>query len=123
MEAQDAQLPETLVKELAFIDHQLAANYFVAGGGVPAEVDAPDEILLLLVELERQVDDFLFFVDFRVRLWSEIDESVFAVDLAVGLQGLANLFSGKNVALLEGESALQRIDLEGQSLVRIGADD
>jgi len=47
---------------------------FVAGGGVPAEVDAPDEILLLFVKLERQVDDFLFFVDFRVRLGSEIDE-------------------------------------------------
>src|SRR2546430_3546857 len=85
-------------------DLQFAANYFVAGGGVPAEVDAPDEILLLFVELQRQVDDFLIFVDFRVRLGSEIDESVFAVNFAVGFQGLANFFSGENVALFKRES-------------------
>ena len=111
IEAQDAELPEAFVEELAFIDHQLAANYFVAGGGVPAEVDAPDEILLLFVELQRQVDDFLIFVDFRVRLGSEIDESVFAVNFAVGLQGFADFFGREDVALFEGEGALQSIDL------------
>src|SRR6266404_1958003 len=101
IEAEDAHLPQSLVEELAFINRQFAANYFVAGGGVPAEVDAPDEILLLFVELQRQVDDFLIFVDFRVRLGSEIDESVFAVNFAVGFQGLANFFSGENVALFK----------------------
>jgi len=68
------------------------------------------------VELQRQVDDFLFFVDFRVRLGSEIDESVFAVDLAVGLQGLANFFSGEDVALFEGESAFSASTLRDRAL-------
>src|SRR5260370_34002280 len=114
---------QMLVEELQSIKNELASNYFVARCSVSAEVDAPDEILLLLVELHRQVDDFLFFVDFRVRLGSEIDESVFAVNFPVGLQGLANFLSGKDVALFERESAFQRINLEGQGLVWIGADD
>src|SRR6266436_5760324 len=123
IEAQDAELPETFVEELAFIDHQLAANDFVARGSVAAKVDAPDEILLLLIKPQRQVDDFVGIVDFGVRLGSEVDESVFAVNFAVGLQGLAHFFGREDVALLEGKSALQRVDLQRQGLVRIGADD
>src|SRR5947208_1168779 len=123
IEAEDTELPEALVEELAFIDHQLAANDLVARGGVAAEVDAADEILLLLVKLHGEVDDFLFFVDFGVRLGSEVDESVFAVNFAVGLESLANFFSGEDVALFERESGLEGIDLEGQGFVRVGTDD
>src|SRR5205823_4998117 len=123
IEAEDTELPEALVEELAFIDHQLAANDLVARGGVAAEVDAADEILLLLVKLHGEVDDFLFFVDFGVRLGSEVDESVFAVNFAVGLEGLANFFGGEDVALFKRESGLEGIDIEVQGLVRIGTDD
>src|SRR5256885_7331975 len=123
IEAEDTELPKALVEELAFIDHQLAANDLVTRGGVAAEVNAPDEILLLLVKLHGEVDDFLFFVDFGVRLGSEVDESVFAVNFAVGLEGLADFFGGEDVALFKRESGLEGIDLEGQGFVRIGTDD
>src|SRR5260370_56544 len=112
-----------IVEELAFINEQFAPNDLVAGGSVAAEVDAADEILLLLVEAQREIDDFVGVVDFGVRLGSEIDETVFAVNLAVGLECFANFFSGEDVSLFEGESALERINLEGQGFVRIGAYD
>ncbi len=101
----------------------MAPDDFVARGGVAAKVDATDKILLLLVELERQVDDFLCFVDVHLRLWGEVDKSIFAVDLAVLLQGFADLFGGEDVAFLERKSAFQCVDLERQGLVRISADD
>src|SRR5260370_4299471 len=122
VEAQDAELPETLVEELAFIDHQLSANDFVARGGVAAEVDAPDEILLLLVKPHGEINDLIGVIDFRVRLGREIDETVFTVDFAVGFESLANFFSVADVALFEGERALQLADLVGQGFFRIRTD-
>src|SRR5260370_32388557 len=122
VKAEDADFPQALIEQLAFVNQQLTADHFVARGGVAGEIDAPDEILLLLVKFHRQVDDFLLFIDFRVRLGSEIDESVFTVNLAVILQVLADLFRREDVPLLERKSALQRVNLEGQGLVRIGAD-
>ena len=50
VEAQDAQFPKALVEELTFINHQIAADDFVARGGVSAEIDAAHVILFLLVE-------------------------------------------------------------------------
>src|SRR4029077_15270111 len=38
IQAQDAQLPRTLVEQLSFVDQQLAANNLVARGGVAGEV-------------------------------------------------------------------------------------
>src|SRR6266853_1602257 len=122
IEAQDAELPETLIEELALVDHQLAADDLVARGGVAAEVDAADEILFLLVEPQRQVDDFIDVVNFGVRLGSEVDESIFAVNFPVGFQSLANFFRGEDIALFERECGLQRVHLKGQRFVRIGAD-
>src|SRR5258708_10450015 len=123
IEAQDAEFPQALVEELAFVNHQLAPDDFVARGGVAAKVDTTDKILLLLVELERQIDDFLCFVDVHLRLRREVDKSIFAVDLAVLLEGFADLFGGEDVAFFERESALEGVDLERQGLVRISADD
>src|SRR2546430_290954 len=123
IEAQDSKFPETLVEELALGNHKLAANDFVARSGVAAKVDAANKILLLFVEAQGQVNDLGGIVDFSIGLGGEIDESIFAVDFAVSLEGLADLFRGEDVALLEGESALQGIDLQRQGLVWIRADD
>src|SRR5207302_777084 len=87
IEAKDAELPQALVEELAFINHQFAANDFVAGGGVAAEVDAVDVVLFLFVEAERQVDDLVGIVYFGVRLRREINEAVLAINLAVAPSG------------------------------------
>src|SRR5207249_7167291 len=76
-----AQLPQALVEELAFVDHQFAANDLVARGGVTFEIDAVHVILLLFVKAESQIDDFIGIVDFRLRLRGEINEAVFAVNL------------------------------------------
>ncbi len=50
VEAEDADFPGALVEKLAFIEKQFAADDFVASGGVAAEVDAADVILLFFVE-------------------------------------------------------------------------
>ena len=63
IQAQDADFPGALVEQLAFVDQQLAADDFVARGGVAAEIDAPDVILLLFVELHGHIDDFRCVVE------------------------------------------------------------
>src|SRR6266481_3296486 len=116
IEAQDAELPETLIEELALVDHQLAANDLVARGGVAAEVDAPDEILLLFVEPQGQVDDFIDVVNFGVRLGSEIDESIFAVDFPVGFQSLRTFSVEKISPCLRGNAAFNASTLRDSAL-------
>ena len=81
VEAKNAQFPGALIEDLAFVEQQFAADDFVAGGGVAAEIDAADKVLLLFVEIERQIDDFGVVVDIRNRVGSEIDEAVLAVSL------------------------------------------
>src|SRR5260370_7422938 len=46
IEAQDAELPETLVEELAFVDHQFATNALVAPRGVASEINPPHAVPL-----------------------------------------------------------------------------
>ena len=50
VETKDTHFPETVVIKIAFIDEQLAANHFVAGGDVAADVDAVNEVLFLFIE-------------------------------------------------------------------------
>ncbi len=103
IQTENAQFPQALVEELAFINHQLAANDFVTGGGVPAEINPVDEILFLFVKPESEINDFIDVVHFRVRFRREIDETIFPVNLAVGLEGLAYFFRGKDITLLQGK--------------------
>ena len=63
VEAQDADVPIALIEELAFVDEQFAADDFVAGGGVAAEIDAADVVLLFFVEAESEIDFLGGFVD------------------------------------------------------------
>src|SRR5258707_9352483 len=56
VEAENADVPKARVEHVAFVDEQLAADHLVAGGVVAAEVDAPHEELLALVDGKRHVD-------------------------------------------------------------------
>ena len=56
IQPQDAQLPQAVVEDLAFVDQQLAADHLIARGGVAGEIDAPHEELLAFVDRQRQVD-------------------------------------------------------------------
>src|SRR5439155_21359805 len=123
IEAQDAKFPETLVEELALVNHKLAANDFVARSGVAAKVDAANKILLLFVEAQGQVNDLGGIVDFSIGLGGEIDESIFAVDFAVSLEGFGAFFRVEDVACFWGKRVLQAMYLKRQGLVWIRADD
>src|SRR5882724_7547316 len=123
VKAKNADFPGALVEELAFIDQQLAANYLVPRGGVSAEIDSPDVILFLLVELQRQVDDLPSLVDIEVGFGSEIDKAILTVDAGVILHRLAQFGDVQDLALLDGKCALKRIHFERERLIRIGTDD
>ncbi len=105
---QNADFPAPLVEQLAFVEQQFAANDFVASGGIAAEVDATHVILFLLIELQRKVDDLSVVMDIEIRLGSEIDETVLAVDAGVFLHGLAELCDVKYFALLYRKGSLER---------------
>src|SRR6202035_224947 len=109
------------IEKLALIDQQLAADHFVTGGGVPAEVDAADVILFLFVELQGQIDNFLFIIDIHVRFGGEVDEAVFAVGVFIILKGFANFVGGENIALLQGENGFEGFYFEGQGFVGVSA--
>ncbi len=82
VEAQDAQLPQVGIENIAFVDQQLAADHLVASGGVAGEIDAPDEELMALVEGQRQIDFVGIGDRLKGRLGHEIDIAELPVELA-----------------------------------------
>ena len=52
IQAKKADFPQAIVKEIAFIKKNFAANNLVASGGVAGEINAADEELFALVEAE-----------------------------------------------------------------------
>src|SRR6185369_14166435 len=90
---------------------------------VPAEIDAPDVILLLLAETHGHVNAFGSIVEFQLRLRGEVNEAILAINFAVLLHGLTNLGAGKDVALLKRKDCFQRVNFERQGLVRVSAYD
>ena len=79
VEPQYAQFPQAIVVHLAFIQQNFPADHFIAGGGVTGKFDAAHEKLLLLIELHRQIYDFLHIIDLRHRLGYEINVAIFPV--------------------------------------------
>ena len=62
-------------------------------------------------------------VDIELGLGGEIDESVLAVGFAVVFDGFADFGGGEDVAWLEREDSLERVDFEREGFVGVGADD
>ena len=103
VQAQDAQLPKTVVVDVAFVEHDFAADDLVARGGVAREIDAADEELLAFVRGQRQIDLVRVGDEVEVRLGDEIDIAEFAVELAQVLEALAQFLGGEEVALAHTE--------------------
>src|ERR1700733_4786004 len=46
IQAQDAQLPQPVIENLAFVDQQLATDHLIARRSVTGKIDAPNEKLM-----------------------------------------------------------------------------
>src|SRR5258708_33633562 len=123
IQPQDTDFPSSLVEELAFIEQQFTANYFIARGGVPAEIDSANVVLLLFIELQSQVDDFAVVVNIEFRLRSEVDKTIFTIDAGVVLHGFAKLGNVDNFACLQRKSAFQSFYFQRKRLIGVGAHD
>src|SRR5271154_5763413 len=119
VQSQQAQFPEAVVKDLALVQQQLAADYLVASRGVAGKFDSSHEELLLLIERKRQIHHFLRVLHVELRFGGEVDVPVFAVEFREILERLADLARIENVALFNGKRLLQNLLLENQTLVRI----
>src|SRR5882672_4700700 len=81
VQTQDADFPGALVEELALVEKKLAADDFVAGGGVADKIDAADVVLLLFIKSQSDVNALGRIVDIKLGLGGEIDEAVLAIRL------------------------------------------
>src|SRR6266850_1634791 len=100
VQTQDADFPGALVEELALVQKKLAADDFVAGGGVADKIDAADVILLLFVKAQGGVNALRGVVDIKLGLGGE-----------------------KDVAVFKGENGPKGVDFKRQGFIGIGADD
>ena len=75
-----------------------AADHLVARGGVAAEIDAPDEELLALVDIDSEIHLAVGLVGIEVGLGHGVDVAVGAVKLFQVLEALPQLFGGEDVA-------------------------
>src|SRR5712675_1838491 len=123
VQTQDADFPSALVEELALVEKKLAANDFVAGGGVADKIDAADVVLLFFVKSQSDVNALGSIVDIKLGLGGEIDEAVLAIRFGVVLHGFADFGGGEDVAVFKGEDGPKGIDLKRKSFIGIGAND
>src|SRR6202021_3314559 len=107
-------IPQTIVENPGLIQEYLAADNFVARGGVSRKLDTAHEELFLLIELHGEVDYFFLAVDIGQRSRHKVDVAVLPVQLLVILERLADLFCGKNVALFQGKGSSQKFGLDPQ---------
>src|SRR5712671_4983742 len=123
VQTQDADFPGALVEELALVQKKLAADDFVAGGGVADKIDAADVVLLFFVKSQSDVNAFGSIVDIKLGLGGEIDEAVLAIRFGVVLHGFADFGGGEDVAVFKRKNGPKGIDLKRKSFIGIGADD
>src|SRR6266852_6365864 len=110
VQTEDADFPGALVEELTLIEKKLAADDFVAGGGVADKIDAPDVVLLFFVEAQGDVNALDSVVDIKLGLGGEVDEAVLAIGFGVILHGFADFGGGEDVAFFERENGPEGVD-------------
>src|SRR5712675_989021 len=123
VQTQDADFPGALVEELALVEKKLAADDFVARGGVADKIDAADVVLLFFVKAQSDVNALGSIVDIKLRLGGEVDEAVLAIRFGVVLHGFADFGGGENVAVFKRKNGPNGIDLKRKSFIGIGAND
>src|SRR5882762_28865 len=123
VQTQDADFPGALVEELALVEKKLAANDFVASGGVADKIDTTHVILLFFVKAQSDVNALGSIVDIKLGLGGEIDEAVLAVSFGVILHGFADFGGGEDVAVFKGKNGPKGVDLKREGFIGIGADD
>ena len=111
-----AELPQALVVNLAFLQRDLAADDLVASGGIALELDSPHIKLLALVHVDIEEDQLLFFVEGGVGNRSEVDVSQLAIGFAQVLQTFGDLAAVEDIAVFHGKQRAQGLDV-GDRLV------
>ena len=53
IQPENAQFPQAVIENLALVEEQLAANHFIARGGIAGKFDAAHIVLFLLIELQE----------------------------------------------------------------------
>src|SRR5271156_324218 len=126
IQAQQAQLPEPRIVDVAFLQRDLAPNHFIAGGGIALEFDAPDVELLAFIHVDIKEDLLLVLIEMSIGHRSEVDIALRAIGLAQIFQSLGYFIFAEDVAIFDGEEAAQRLHvryglivLEGDRTQRI----
>ncbi len=109
VQAQQAELPQVAVVDLAFFQRQLAADDLVARGGVALELDAADVELLAFVQVDAQADGRLLVVGIGVRDRREVDVAQRGVRLAQRFKAFADGFGIEDVAVFDLEQRAQSL--------------
>ena len=121
VQAQQAQLPESRVVDASFLQRDLAPDHLVAGRSVAHKLDAAYIELLAFVDVDVEIDQFLFVVKPGFRHRREVDVAQLAVGLAQALQTLAHFLFAENISVLDGEDGSQRLRI-GHRLVVLERD-
>src|SRR6185312_14554178 len=109
IETQDAEIPELRVIRIAFVEHQLAADDFIARRGIAGEIDAANEELLAFVDVHRDVDLIGIRNEFGFRLADVIDVSVLAVELGQVLHAITHFFVRERHSGTQAEYVSQKV--------------
>src|SRR5258706_7774409 len=123
VQTEDTDFPGAFVEELALVEKKLAADDFVAGGGVADKIDAADVVLLFFVKAQSDVNALGGVVDIKLGFGGEVDEAVLAIRFGVILHGFADFGGGENVTFFERENGPEGVDLKREGFIGVGADD
>src|SRR5438105_7227805 len=103
VQAKQADFPEMLVINLAFLQGNLAPNHLVPRSRITCEFNSPNVELLAFVHVDVEENQLFILVKGSVRDGSEVDVSELTIGLAQVFQAFADFLSIQNFAVLERE--------------------
>ena len=102
-----AHVPKRRIEDLAFINHNLAADDFVARRGVAGERNLVHVELAVFIDVDVQIDEFLAFIEILDRHRGEIDVAARTVELLQILEAFSKAFFVEDLA---GDQAENQFD-------------
>src|SRR5579862_4254700 len=81
VQAEQAQLPQAGVIDVAFFEGDFTANDLIARGGIALELDAPHKELLAFIDVNIQKNLLLIVVEMGIGNRSEVDVAKLSVGL------------------------------------------